>query len=97
MSAIIEFASAQSVENISLYIPFVRDNINKDFISTYFNKIGQVSNIDLILKIDLKGNQYQIAYIHFDNWHQNEYNLELQNNIRRNPITLFISQLLIKS
>lgn len=91
MSSIIESVNVQTVENISLFIPFVRENISKDFIGFYFNKIGKVNNIDLILKIDNKGNQYQIAYIHFDNWFQNEYNINLQNNIKNleNGVTIY--------
>lgn len=63
---------ASSIQNISVYIPHIFDNIVKEQIEEVFEnlKIGKVKNIDLIAK---KGKKevYNAAYIHFEYWYDN--------------------------
>lgn len=69
--------------NISLFIPRVFANINKNRIVHIFKKfnIGIVDHIDLVSKMDKNGTTYNNAYIHFKTWFQNAYTLELQDKI----------------
>lgn len=59
---------------LSVFIPHVFINIDKDRIKRVFHLLclGNVSNIDFVLKIDAKGNQYNAAYVHFERWYNNK-------------------------
>lgn len=70
---------------MSLYIPRVFKNITKEHMVRVFNtlRIGSVKRIDFISKTN-KNNVYNEAYIHFNYWHNNTANINLQEKIR-NP------------
>jgi hypothetical protein len=70
---------------MSLYIPRVFKNITKEHMVRVFNtlRIGSVKRIDFISKTN-KNNVYNEAYIHFNYWHNNIANINLQEKIR-NP------------
>jgi hypothetical protein len=70
---------------MSLYIPRVFKNITKEHMVHVFNtlRIGSVKRIDFISKTN-KNNVYNEAYIHFNYWHNNTANINLQEKIR-NP------------
>jgi hypothetical protein len=63
---------ASSIQNISVYIPHIFANIDKEQIEEVFEnlKIGKVKNIDLIAKKG-KNEVYNAAYIHFEYWYDN--------------------------
>jgi len=62
-----------SVSNISLFIPHVYSNITSESIIKAFHEsdIGEVKRVDLVAKMNDKGERYNTAYIHFNNWYQN--------------------------
>jgi len=70
--------------NMSLYIGYVRPNIGGNRIADLFKKlrIGQVSKIDFVEHRDKNKNKYNIVYIHFDFWYNNEANINLQKRLR---------------
>lgn len=59
-------------KNISLYIPHVFPNFNKEYINNAFSCIGDVDHIDLVGKEDRNGKHYNAVYIHFNNWRNTE-------------------------
>jgi hypothetical protein len=58
-------------QNISLYIPHVFDNYNKEMITKVFDdlEIGEIDHIDFVSKMGPNGKVYNAAYIHFDHWY----------------------------
>lgn len=58
--------------NISLYIPHVFPNFDKDYITKAFKDIGNVSKIDFVAKQDRNGGNFNAVYIHFNWWHTNK-------------------------
>lgn len=57
-----------SIKNISLYIPHVFSNFDKDYIEEAFMDIGNVDHIDMVSKQDRTGKYYNAVYIHFRDW-----------------------------
>lgn len=64
------------LENISLYIPHVFPNFDREFLTKQFNQMGDVDHIDMVLKQDRDGKPYNAVYIHFNSWHENQYSIE---------------------
>ena len=60
-----------SIKNISLYVPHVFPNFDKDYVTNAFNNIGEVSRVDFIAKVDRNGNNYNALYVHFNKWYTN--------------------------
>lgn len=59
--------------SFSIYIPRVSITTTKQFISFIFDRdYGKVNHIDLVNKIDNKGENYYAAYIHFDYLYENQ-------------------------
>jgi hypothetical protein len=71
------------IKNVSLYIPHVYTNYDKDFIINVFKNldIGQVKYVDFVLKFGKDGKEYYAAYIHFENWFENETALNFQERV----------------
>lgn len=61
-----------AVKNISLYIPHVFPNFDKEYVANAFKNIGEISHIDFIAKRDHKGNNFNAVYIHFKKWFNNK-------------------------
>lgn len=61
-----------AIKNISLYIPHVFPNFDKEYIANAFKNIGEVSQIDLVAKQDRNGNNYNAVYVHFKKWYTNK-------------------------
>jgi hypothetical protein len=61
-----------SINNISLYIPHVFENISKEFVAETFEKlrIGKVLTVDFVQKMG-KDAAYNAAYLHFEYWYDN--------------------------
>lgn len=61
-----------SINNISLYIPHVFENIGKEFVAETFEKlrIGKVLTVDFVQKMG-KNAAYNAAYLHFEYWYDN--------------------------
>jgi len=60
---------------MSLYIPYVFSNVTKDKIIYTFEfhlRLGHIKDVDLVGKIDKKGKTYYSAYIHFEEWYNND-------------------------
>jgi hypothetical protein len=61
-----------SANNISLYIPHVFPNFDKEYITNAFKNIGEVSQIDFVGKQDRNGCVYNAVYVHFNKWYTNK-------------------------
>ena len=61
-----------AIKNISLYIPLVFPNFNKEYVARAFNNIGEVSQIDFVAKQDRNGNNFNAVYVHFNKWYTNQ-------------------------
>ena len=72
-----------SIKNISLYIPHVFINFNKEYIANAFKSFGEIDHIDFIGKLDRNGKEYNAVYIHFKMWHDTQYNRDLQSDLLR--------------
>jgi hypothetical protein len=70
-----------SIKNISLYIPHVFINFNKEYIANAFKSFGEIDHIDLIGKLGRNGKEYNAVYIHFKMWYDTEYNRSLQSDL----------------
>lgn len=73
-----------AIKNISLYIPHVFPNFDKEYLRNQFSFVGEVSEIDFVAKQDRNGKNYNQVYIHFNNWFDNETSRNLYNNITEN-------------
>jgi len=76
-------SSAAMSNNISVFIPRVFPNLDEAFVMQVFDKlsIGQVGNVDFVLKYDEKGKRYNAAYVHFNYWYDTTAARNLQERI----------------
>jgi len=60
--------------NMSLYIPRVFANISKEKIAGVFEclRLGKVSRIDFVSKLDRENVQYNAVYVHFEHWYSTD-------------------------
>ena len=70
-----------AMNNISLYIPHVFPNFDKEFVTKAFKDIGEVSQIDFVARQDRNGRNYNSVYVHFNKWFSNKKALELYENV----------------
>jgi hypothetical protein len=65
--------AAVGVENISLYIPYMKSDITGDKIAEVFlqQDFGYVRQVDFVPKLNKKGEYYHSAFVHFDYWFDN--------------------------
>jgi hypothetical protein len=61
-----------AIKNISLYIPHVFPNFDKEYVARAFKKIGEVSQIDFVAKQDRNGQNFNAVYVHFSKWFTNK-------------------------
>lgn len=63
-----------SNDNISICIPYVFADVREDKIRGIFEdlNIGEISRIDMKQKMDKNGKEYQLVFIHFAHWFDNE-------------------------
>lgn len=73
-----------AIKNISLYIPHVFPNFDKDYVAKSFNDIGEISQIDFVAKQDRNGKNFNAVYVHFNKWYNNKDNRDFQYNIVEN-------------
>jgi hypothetical protein len=74
--------TATFITNMSLYIPYVFQNITGNRIAYLFEQyIGKVSRVDLVSKFDRRGKFYNVAYIHFDYWYDNTATRNIQSRV----------------
>ncbi len=68
---------------MSLYIPRVFENISEDRIKKVFDTalLGKVSHVDFVLQHNGK-QPYKSAYIHFEEWYNNDTSRDFQSRIR---------------
>lgn len=71
-------------EQISLFIPRVAAKTSFEKVSFVFHHyyFGKVKNVDFILKQDKNGNDYKLAYVHFDHFYNSENCCVLLDTIR---------------
>ena len=73
---------SSSIKNISLFIPHVFSNIGQNTMADVFEEtIGKVNHIDFVAKQRKDGNHFNVAYIHFDFWHDTIVTRNLQERI----------------
>ena len=73
---------SSSIKNISLFIPHVFSNIGQNTMAEVFeHTIGKVNHIDFVAKQGKDGNHFNVAYIHFDFWHDTIVTRNLQERI----------------
>ena len=73
-----------AIKNISLYIPFVFPNFDKEYVAKAFENVGEVSQVDFVAKRNRDGKNGNAVYIHFNKWYNNKDNINLQYNIVEN-------------
>ena len=70
-----------AIKNISLYIPHVFPNFDKEYVSKAFKNIGEISQIDFVAKQDRNGNNYNAVYVHFNKWFTNKKALAFYDSV----------------
>ena len=77
--------SSQSInQSMSLFVAYVFPNIGLHRIINIFQdaKLGVVSRIDFIKKIDKNGKPFNNIYVHFDRWFESEEAQKFQDSIK---------------
>ena len=66
---------------LSLYIPIINENISEEYIKTMFKShdIGNVMRVDFVYN---KNKKRREAFIHFDEWFNNEKANKLQEDVK---------------
>lgn len=82
------------MSSISLFIPKVYSSVSKQYIKSVFEenlKLGKISHIDTIIKIDKNNNSYYSAYIYFEYWNNNTLTVDFLSKIndRTNTTRIF--------
>ena len=69
---------------MSLYIPYVFNNITQKDISETFacHKIGKVNHVDFVCQ---PGKKHKTAFVHFEHWFKTRECKNLQKNIKNSP------------
>jgi hypothetical protein len=57
-----------ALNNISLYIPHVFPNFDKEFLTKKIEHLGSIDHIDMVSRLDRDGKPYNSVYIHFKSW-----------------------------
>ena len=70
-----------TLENISLFIPHVFPNFTNEYVANVFKNLGEVNHVDFVAKYDRDGNQFNSAYIHFNQWYDTIENRNFQNKL----------------
>jgi predicted nucleotide-binding protein (sugar kinase/HSP70/actin superfamily) len=70
-----------AIKNISLYIPHVFPNFDKEYVANAFNHIGEISQIDFVAKQDRNGNNFNAVYVHFIKWFTNKKALAFYDSV----------------
>jgi hypothetical protein len=70
-----------AIKNISLYIPHVFPNFDKEYVAKAFKNIGEVSQIDFVAKQDRNGNNFNAVYVHFNKWFTNKKALAFYDSV----------------
>ena len=70
-----------AMKNISLYIPHVFPNFDKEYVAKAFKNIGEVSQIDFVAKQDRNGKDFNAVYVHFTKWYTNKKATAFYNSV----------------
>jgi len=72
-----------AIKNISLYIPHVFANYTRGDVSYQFEclNIGEVKRVDFVSKMSKDGEVYNAAYIHFNQWYDNDVSRNFQDRV----------------
>lgn len=70
-----------AIKNISLYIPHVFPNFDREYVAKAFKNIGEVSQIDFVAKQDRNGGNYNAVYVHFNKWYTNKKATNFYNSV----------------
>ena len=63
------------MSSVSLFIPFALEKHNAEFIKDVIEnkaRLGKVEQIDVVTKMNSTRNKYNIAYVYFERWNDNE-------------------------
>jgi hypothetical protein len=69
---------SSQVKNISLFVPYVFEHLDRSCINNIFEGLGSISTIDLVEKMKPNGRICTSAYIHFNNWYNTRDSVEFQ-------------------
>ena len=67
--------------NLSLYIPHVFPNFDKNYVSSHFDDFGKVERVDFVAKMGQDGKPYNAAYIHFEFWYTGVISEDFANEV----------------
>ena len=72
-----------TINNISIYIPHVFANIDKDRVSDAFESqgIGKVKNVDFVGKFGKEGYAFNAVYVHFEYWYNSSVARNFQERV----------------
>ena len=72
-----------TINNISIYIPHVFANIDKDRVSDAFESqgIGKVKNVDFVGKLGKDGYAFNAVYVHFEYWYNSSVARNFQERV----------------
>ena len=63
------------MSSVSLFIPFALVNHNAEFIKNVIEnkaRLGKVAQVDVVTKMNSTRNKYNIAYVYFERWNDDE-------------------------
>ena len=66
---------------MSLYIPKVFPNFDKEYVAKAFKPVGVVTSIDFVLKQDRDGKAYNAVYVHFSEWRNSAFALNFLDDV----------------
>jgi hypothetical protein len=84
------------MSSVSLFIPFAQASHTADFIKNVIEnkaRLGKVEQIDVVTKMNSTRNKYNIAYVYFDRWNDDEptkkFLTDLKSSNNNKPIIRF--------
>ncbi len=66
---------------VSLYIPYVFNGLDKDYVAYEFGNFGEVSHVDFVAKQDRNGKMYNSVYVHFNYWYSTKTAVDFYNKV----------------
>lgn len=78
--------------NLSLYIPHIFPNFDKDFVASHFDIFGKVDRVDFVAKMGQDGKPYNAAYIHFEFWYTGVVSEDFANEVLSGKAYLYYDE-----
>lgn len=68
--------------SVSFYVPMILTTyVDKHRVEILFSQFGKLSHIDYVLKRDEYGHDYYSAYVHYDEYYNNEHAIAFYNSV----------------